>query len=121
MALVNARDLDPAVWAAAYGAAYATQAEAVRLAGAEGSAIGVIGGIVIRDAEPDKELMTRIVERCRQVADDAVLALHPEGLDRREILDRLARATVHPEALRPPLPLPEPIAANRPMRPGPTE
>lgn len=65
---MSARDLDPAVWAAAYGTTYATQAEAVRLAGAEGNAFGIN------------------VERCRQVADDAVLSLHPEG---------------------PPLPLPE--------------
>ena len=87
---MSARELDPAVWAAVYGTTYAQQAEAVRLAGAEGNAFGIN------------------VERCSQVADDAVLSLHPLGFDgRHEILDRIARATVHPEALRPPLPLPE--------------
>ena len=110
---MSARELDPAVWAAAYGTTYAMQAEAVRLAGAEGNAFGIN------------------VERCRQVADDAVLSLHPEGLDgesqrraevlrasqeRQAAIERMARASVHPEALRAPLPLPEPPQDALPPR-----
>lgn len=89
------RDIDPAVWAAAYAAEYRGQREAARLARADtltrhAPAIGVD------------------VERCRELADAAVLALHPEGVE--PIGKRLARATVHPEA---PPPLPEPDNRTR--------
>lgn len=60
------RDLDPAMWAAAYAAEYREQREAARLAGAD---------TLTRHAPT----IGADVERCRELADAAVLALHPEG------------------------------------------
>ena len=111
------RDVDPAVWAAAFAAAYdrefAVEYDVADIA------------ISFSSRREDVALERIDVQACRRRADAAVLALHPEGvagLERRmreaealargegrePIGDRLARATVHPEALRPPMSLPEP-------------
>lgn len=63
---MSARDLDPAVWAAAYAAEYRGRHEAGRLAGVDAltrhaPACGID------------------LDRCREIADAAVLALHPEA------------------------------------------
>lgn len=110
------RDLDPVVWAATFGAAFAEDYRRCFTA-TDAPSLAERHAIALQGATDRARIHT-------DIADAAALSLHPDGLagaerrmreierlargeGRESIGERLARATVHPEAIRAPLPLPD--------------